>query len=80
MDISFLKSTRFWSVVIMAITVYLQTKGIIGDPEMILITTVLGGHVALRTVDRFAEKSGAVDTGTVIAPPTPSKVDVPKDQ
>ncbi len=79
-QLSFLTSNRFWAVIIGALTLYLHTKGWIGQPEIVLIETVLGGFVTIRTVDRFAEKSGAVDTGAVIAPPTPAKVDVPSDQ
>ena len=62
------------------LAVYLQTKGIIGDPEMIFISGVTGLFVAIRTVDRFGEKAGAVDTGKVISAPPPSEVDVPADQ
>lgn len=76
----FLKSTRFWALVVGALCLYLYTKGWIGQPEVVLIETILGGFVGIRTVDRFGEKSGAVDTGKVIAPPQPSQVDVPKDQ
>lgn len=67
-------------MVIAALAVYLQTKGIIGEPEMLLIATITAGFVTVGTIDRFAEKSGAVDTGAVIATPTPSKVEVPSDQ
>lgn len=77
---SFVYSTRFWALVVGAIVLYLQTKGIIGKEEVILLETILGGFVGIRTIDRFAEKNGAVDTGVVIASPTPSKVDVPSDQ
>lgn len=59
---TFLTSTRFWALIIGALSVYLQTKGFIGDPEMILIATVTTGFTAIRTIDRAAEKSGNVDT------------------
>lgn len=59
MNLDFLKSNRFWALVIGAIVFYLKTKGFIGDPEMILIETILGGHITLKTVDRAAEKIGS---------------------
>lgn len=67
-------------MIVGALAIYLQTKGFIGEPEMALIATITGGFVAVRTIDRGFEKSGAVDTGAVIATPTPSKVEVPSDQ
>lgn len=77
---AFLTSTRFWAMIIGAISIYLQTKGYIGEAEMALIATISGGFITIATIDRAAEKSGAVDTGKVIATPTASKVDVPSDQ
>lgn len=62
MNFDFLKSNRFWAIVIGAVALYAQTKGWIGEPEMILIGTIMAGHVAVRTVDRFAEKAGSEDT------------------
>lgn len=64
MDFSFLKSNRFWSLVIGAFVYYGQQKGFIGPEEMQLIITILGGHVAIRTVDRLGEKAGET---TVVA-------------
>lgn len=49
---SFLKSNRFWAVVIGAVSIYLQSKGLIGDAEMILIATVASAFTIIRTVDR----------------------------
>ncbi len=62
MDFSFIRSTRFWAIVIGALSIYLQSKGFIGDPEMILIATITGGFTVVRTIDRAAEKSGSADT------------------
>lgn len=53
---AFLKSTRFWAITIAAVSIYLQAKGWIGDAEMTLISTVMGGFTVVRTVDRFADK------------------------
>ncbi len=51
----FLKSTRFWAIVIGATSVYLQSKGIIGDPEMLLIATITSGFTVVKTIDRTSE-------------------------
>lgn len=57
-DLEFLYSNRFWAMIVGAIILYLNTKGWIGKEEMILLETILGGFVAVRTVDRAAEKIG----------------------
>jgi len=66
MDLSFLKSTRFWKVVVIAFLEGLIAVGMInGDSAEVitrLIEAILGASVAIRTVDRFAEKSGGADT------------------
>lgn len=51
----FLKSTRFWAIVIGAVSVYLKAKGIFGDPEMILIASITAAFTVVRTVDRATE-------------------------
>jgi hypothetical protein len=56
--LEFLKSTRFWSLVAGAVVFYLKSKGFIGESEMILIETILGGFISVRTIDRFSEKIG----------------------
>jgi len=56
--LEFLKSTRFWALVIGAVTLYLQGKGIIGESELTLIGTIVAGFIGVRTVDRFGEKIG----------------------
>jgi hypothetical protein len=49
---AFLTSNRFWALVIGAISIYLQSKGIIGEAEMILIATITSGFIVVKTVDR----------------------------
>ena len=61
-DFDFIHSNRFWSVVVIAVVTYLHTKGLVGMSEMLLVNTILGGHVGLRTVDRAFEKAGSKDT------------------
>lgn len=53
---AFLTSNRFWAVVIGAVTLYLKTKGYIGDAETVLIETIVAPFVVIRTVDRAYEK------------------------
>ena len=65
LDFSFLKSTRFWKLVIVAILQVLISLGIIqGDLVTIIMAleSVLGISIVIRTVDRFAEKAGTSDT------------------
>jgi len=67
---SFLKATRFWALMAAALSVYLKAKGWIGEPEMILIATVTGGFITVRTIDRATEQriaAAAVSTGEVKA-------------
>lgn len=54
--LAFLSSTRFWAIVLGAVSIYAQSKGWIGDPEMMLIATVTGAFTLVRTADRFSEK------------------------
>jgi hypothetical protein len=57
-EFKFLLSTRFWALVITALTVYAQQKGLITEAELALIGTITGGFVAVRTIDRASEKVG----------------------
>jgi len=52
---SFVLATRFWAMVILAIGVYLQNKGFIGQPEAILIATIAGGFIGIKTLDRLGD-------------------------
>jgi hypothetical protein len=54
----FLFATRFWAMVIGALSIYLKAKGIIGDAEMILIATIMGGFVTVKSLDKFGESIG----------------------
>lgn len=60
----FIFSTRFWALIIGAVSFYLKTKGIIGDAEMILIETIVAGFIGIRTIDRVGEKIGGDKTET----------------
>lgn len=52
----FLTSTRFWAMVVGAVSIYLKMKGIIGEAEMQLIATLTAGFIAIKTIDKTAEK------------------------
>lgn len=56
MDISFLKSNRFWVMLIGALSVYAEAKGWIGEPERNLIATLSAVFITVRTIDRGTEK------------------------
>jgi len=55
-DWTFLKSTRFYAIVLIAVTGYLEAKGYIGQSEMVMIWTIAGGFGIVKTVDRTVDK------------------------
>jgi len=57
-NFEFLKSSRFWFMIIGAVALYLQNKGIIGEAELTFIGTIVTGFIGIRTVDRLGEKIG----------------------
>lgn len=61
MDISFLKSERFWAVVVNAVVLYLQQKGFIGQPELILVTAIVGPFITIGTLDRLGKNLGKTE-------------------
>ena len=54
---SFLKSRRFWALVLIAIIKVLDSEGIIPGVWTEALVTVLVGFVSIRTIDRFGEKA-----------------------
>lgn len=52
----FIYATRFWAMVIAAVSIYLQSKGWIGESEMLLIATITAGFTIVRTIDRATEQ------------------------
>lgn len=60
MDIQFLKSERFWAIVINAAVLYLQQKGYIGREELALVTAIIGPFVVVGTIDRVGKNIGGV--------------------
>jgi hypothetical protein len=51
----FLKSRRFWALILIAIVGVLKSEGIIPDFIAQGLITILSGFIAIRTIDRFAE-------------------------
>jgi hypothetical protein len=51
----FLKSTRFWALVLIGLSIWFNQLGWIPAELQAFIYTVAGGHVGLRTIDRFSE-------------------------
>jgi len=39
-------------MVIGAVCLYLKSKGIFGEDEMVLITTIMAGFITIKTIDR----------------------------
>ena len=55
-DFEFLKSVRFWKLIIVSIAQVMATEGIIDFNIVNGLSLVLLGSVIIRTVDRGAEK------------------------
>ena len=69
-NFAFLQSTRFWALILGAVAYYLQSKGFIGEAEMILVATITAGFTTIRTIDRASEQkvfAAGVTTGQVLA-------------
>jgi hypothetical protein len=77
----FIFSTRFWAMIIGALSIYLKAKGLIGEPEMMLIATITAGFVAVKTLDKNVGEakilSAGVSTGDV---QTEDVADVPPEK
>ena len=58
MDLKFLKSNRFWKLVIVALLGVLVDFGVLPETWLAL-QPILLGSVVVRTVDRFGEKVGS---------------------
>jgi len=57
-QLEFLKSVRFWKLVIAGVAFALYQDGVVSQAVLSLVETILLGSVAVRTVDRFGEKLG----------------------
>lgn len=52
----FLESTRFWAIVAFALAMWLNDLSLISENLFGFIATVCGGHIGIRTIDRFGEQ------------------------
>jgi hypothetical protein len=62
MDLRFLKSNRFWGLVVIAIIGVLLKEGIIIDSIAAALITIVGGFIGIRTIDRASEFVGGART------------------
>lgn len=56
MDTEFLKSNRFWALVVVALLGVLKAEGILESSIVDPLIALALGFVGVRTVDRFSEK------------------------
>ncbi len=54
----FYTSSRFWALVILACVGYITDMNYIRPEIAEMFYVILGGHVGLRTLDRFSETIG----------------------
>jgi len=57
-DLSFLNSKRFWGLIAIAIIGVLIEEGILSSEVGQALIKIIGGFIAIRTIDRFSEKIG----------------------
>ena len=61
--LEFLTSTRFWAMIIGAVSIYLKTKGLIGEAEMVLIATIMAGFITVKTIDKNVGEANIIAAG-----------------
>jgi len=59
-DWSFLKSRRFWALVLIGIVKALETVGVINSVIASSLIIILGGFVAIGTIDKFSKALAAI--------------------
>lgn len=69
-ELEFLFASRFIALVLGATTVYLRTKGWIGEAESNFIYTIAGGFITVKTVDKFALNMGNTTTTSTVTDTT----------
>jgi hypothetical protein len=77
--LDFLSSTRFWAMIIGALSIYLQAKGYIGEAEMQLIATITAGFTIVKTFDRASEQK-VVAAGLSSKQVTPEEAGIPPQE
>lgn len=58
----FLTAPRFWVMILGALSIYLEAKGWIGEPERNLIATISAVFIGVQTLDRASEHVGKTET------------------
>ncbi len=53
---AFIKATRFWVMILGALSVYGEAKGWIGEPERNFLATISAIFIAVSTFDRGTEQ------------------------
>lgn len=59
--LSFLSSTRFWGLIIMAIVRVLEGEMILSSDLATAIYTIVGGYIGIRTIDKTAKAVGGIE-------------------
>ena len=59
MDFRFLKSTRFWAMLLGVLSVYLESRGILGENERDLIASIAAIFIGINSFDRTVDKLSA---------------------
>jgi len=54
----FLKSNRFWAIVIGAVALAFYEYGVLPEPFFRMIGTIVSAFTIVRTVDRYSETVG----------------------
>lgn len=52
---SFLKSTRFWGLIIIAVIKVLESELILSSEIANSIYVIIGGFIGIRTIDKFPQ-------------------------
>lgn len=77
-EFEFLGKMRFWTMVLAALMLYLEQKGLIGEEEALFIGGLSAAFWATQTVDRATERLGQKQVeATVDVVDTPEAVKVP---
>jgi len=53
---AFIESPRFWVMLLGTVSIYLETKGWIGEAERNLIASIAAIFITVKTVDRVVDK------------------------
>lgn len=60
MDLTFLKSNRFWALILLVIVMVLGEYGWISTELSSSLEVLFGGFIGIRTVDRVSEYVGKI--------------------